>query len=87
MTGPQISQENYDAAAAQWVTARRRLEAARTELHVAQVAEQEANEALSAQEAYPGIPAWWHAQQVAAVDCRLQSCSVHPDSERYPGQS
>jgi len=76
-TVEQISKERYEAAGETWAAARERMDAALDEIGKAETALYNAEEALAAQEAAPGIPAYWHAT-VSKERCRIgPNCRVH----------
>lgn len=72
-----VSKEAYEAAGDRWEKARARMNAANTEAREAESALYEAEVELAAQEAAPGIPAYWHAK-VHKDQCRIGvNCKLH----------
>lgn len=82
----QYSAAQYDRAAAEWSNARTRLDTALDEVGKAEVALHAAEDRLQAQEAVPGLPAYYHAgQMLAGHPCRIgDHCRVcHPDGPPF----
>jgi hypothetical protein len=72
-----VSQEQYEEALAQWVAARAAMDDANDTARECERVFYAAEEALTEQEAFPGVPAYMHAQ-VPGHLCRVGPlCRIH----------
>lgn len=75
-----ISKQSYEDAGEAWVKARARVDASNAEAREAETALYAAEKALAEQEAAPGVPAYWHDEQVTKERCRIgRTCRIHGD--------